>query len=72
MWQAVVLLPKGGKYYRGFDLVEVLWKLVLDILNCRLTVSITFHDFLHGFREGRGTVTAILESKLLQQLESLR
>ena len=43
-----------------------------DILNRRLTTSITFHDFLHFFREGRGTGTATLEAKLLQQLASLR
>ena len=33
--------------------------------------SIAFHDFLHGFRSGRGTGTATLEAKLLQQLVSL-
>ena len=40
--------------------------------NCQLTASITYHDFLHGFREGRGTGTATLEAKLLQQLAALR
>ena len=42
------------------------------ILNCRLTSSITFHDVLHGFRAGRGTGTAPLEAKLLQQLAAMR
>ena len=28
----------------------------------------TLHDTLHGFRAGRGTVTATLESKLEQKL----
>ena len=42
------------------------------ILNCRLTSSITFHDILHGFRAGRGTGTATLEAKLLQQLVAMR
>ena len=59
-WQAVVLIPKGKQYYRGIDLVEVMWKVVAAILNCRLTTSITFHDFLHGFRAGRSTGTATL------------
>ena len=27
-WQAVVLIPKGGKDYRGIGLVEVMWKVV--------------------------------------------
>ena len=43
-----------------------------EFLNFRLTASITYHDFLHGFRAGRGTGTTILEAKLLQKLESLR
>ena len=56
-WQAVVLISKGKKDYRGIGLVEVMWKLVTAILNCWLTASITFHNFLHGFRAGRGTGT---------------
>ena len=42
------------------------------ILNRRLTASITYHDFLQGFWAGRGTGTANLEAKLLQQLAALR
>ena len=42
------------------------------ILNRRFTSSITYHDGLHGFRAGRGTGTATLEAKLLQQLAALR
>ena len=71
-WQAVVLIPKGKGEYRGIGLVEVMWKVVAVILNCRLTSSITFHDVLHGFRAGRGTGTATLEAKLLQQLAAMR
>ena len=43
-----------------------------SLLNCWLTASITYHDFLHRFRAGRGTGTATLEAKLLQQLAALR
>ena len=67
-WQAVVLIPKGEKDYRGIGLVEVMWKVVAVILNCRFTSSITYHDALHGFRAGLGTGTANLEDKLIQQL----
>ena len=49
-----------------------MWKVVAEILNHRLTASITFHNFLHGFRAGRGTGIATLKAKLLQQLEALR
>ena len=71
-WQAVVLITKGKKDYRGIGLVEVMWKVVAVILNRRFTASITYHDFLHGFRAGRGTGTATLEANLLQQLAALR
>ena len=49
MLQAVVLIPKGDKYYRGIGLVEVMWKVVAEILNCRIIASIAFHDFLQIF-----------------------
>ena len=68
----MVLLPKGVKEYRGIGLLEVMWKVAAEIFNLRLTASITFHDFLHVFRAGRGTGTATLEAKLLHQLAALR
>ena len=71
-WQAVVLIPKGKHDYRVIRLVEVMWKVVAAILNCRITASITYHDFLHGFRADRGTGTATLEAKLLHQHAALR
>ena len=71
-WQAIFLIPKVNKDYRGINLVEVMWKVVAAIINRRFTASITYHDFLHGFRAGRGTDTVTLEAKLLQQLAALR
>ena len=71
-WQAVVLIPKGEKCYRGIGLVEVMGKVVVAILNFCLTASITFHDFIHGFQAGRGTGTSTLEAKLIHQLADLR
>ena len=49
-----------------------MWKVVAEILNLRLTASITFHDFLHSFRLVHSTGTATLEAKLLQKLAALR
>ena len=49
-----------------------MWKVVTAILNRLLTASITFHDFLHGFWEVRGTGTATLEANLLQQIAAWR
>ena len=71
-WQTVVLIPKGTKEYRGIGLVEVTWKVVAVILYRRLTTVITFHDALHGFREGRSTGKATPEAKLLQQIAAMR
>ena len=66
------MTPKGKKYYWGIGLMEVIWKVVAAILIRHFTASITYHNFLHGFRSGRGTGTATLESKLLQQLSAMR
>ena len=70
-WQAAVLIPNVGNEYCGIGLMGVMWKVVVDILNRRLTASITFHDFFHRFRAGRGTDTVTPEVKLLQQLPPL-
>ena len=70
-WQAVVLIPKGKKDYRGISLVEVMWKVVAAILNRCFTDSITYHDFLHGLRAGCSIDTSTLEAKLLQQLAAI-
>ena len=58
----VVLITKGKKGYFVIGLVEVMRKVVAAILNRRLTAYITFHDFFHGFRAGRGTGTDNLKS----------
>ena len=67
----MVLIPKRKGYYRGIGLMEVMWKVVAEILNRRITASITYHDFLHILRAGCGTGTITLEAKLLQQLLAL-
>ena len=64
-WQALFLIPKGKKDYRGIGLVEVMWKVVAAILNRCFTASITYHEVLNGFRAGCGTGTATLEAKLI-------
>ena len=72
MWQAVVLIPKGGGDYRGIGLMEVVWEVVAEIINRQTTASITYHNIFHGFQAGRGTGTAILEAKILQKLAAMR
>ena len=70
--QAVVLISKGGGDNLSIGLVEVIWKAVAVILNRRFTAVITYHNLLHRLWAGRGTGTANLEVKLLQQVAALR
>ena len=71
-WKTVVLIPEGRKEYRGIGLVEVLWKVVAEILHLLLATAINYHEFLHGFQAGSGTGTATLEAKMIQQLAAMR
>ena len=71
-WQVLVLIPKGKKDYRGIGLVEVMWKVLVAILNRRFAASITYHDLLHGFRAGRRIGTTNVEAKLFQHIAALR
>ena len=66
-WCKLVLLPKGDGVFRGIGLLEIAWKLLESIINARLGV-IQYHDSLHGFRARRGTGTAILECRIMQDL----
>ena len=68
----MILLPKGGGQFRGIGLLESVWKVISSVLNRRLQASIELHDALHGFRARRGTGTAIIEAKLLQQWARLK
>ena len=70
-WSIQVLLPKPNGGTRGIGLLEVVWKLMEAIIDTRVKNAVQFHDCLHGFRAKRGTDTAIIEAKLIQQLASL-
>ena len=70
-WSTVVLLPKGNGDYWGIGLLEIGWKIIESIINRRIASKVIFHDALHGFRAKRGTGTACIEAKLLQQLSKM-
>ena len=70
-WSTVVLLPKGNGDYRGIGLLEISWKVIESIINRRIASKVIFHNALHGFQDRRGTVTACIEAKLLQQLAKM-
>ena len=71
MQTTMVLIPKGNGQYRGIGLVEIIWKVCTSIVSSRLQRSIVLHDFIHGFRQGSGTGTSIMEAKLEQQLAEI-
>ena len=54
--------------FRGIGLLEVIRKMISQIINMRLTSTIHFDDAVHSFRRSRGTYTAISEAKLRIQL----
>ena len=65
----LVIIPKddaGG--VRGIGLLEVIHKLVSQVINLRMATSIEFLEEVHGFRCGRGTYTAIGETKIRLQM----
>ena len=67
-----VLITKVERDYHGIGLTEVVWKLVMVIINLCLNTSIDFHDALHSFWAGCGIGTTSLEVKLTHQIMAMR
>mmetsp|Transcript_5724 Transcript_5724/g.8521 ORF Transcript_5724/g.8521 Transcript_5724/m.8521 type:complete len:1130 (+) Transcript_5724:164-3553(+) len=66
----MVMIPKAEPgQYRPICLLDVVYKVVASIINRRLHSAIKFDDALHGNMPKRGTGTAIMEAKLLAQLQ---
>ena len=63
-----MLTPKGKVDTRSIRLLEVIWKLVEEVINTTIKAGVEFHYTLHGFGEVRGIATAILEIKFAQEL----
>ena len=71
--QTVILITKGDvRNFRAIGIVEVLWKIIMGLLNRSFKLLIGFHDVLYGLRAGRGTGTTSLEANLPQQLTDMR
>ena len=70
LWRIVVLILKGGGDYRGIGLLEPIWKVLEQILDCRLN-AIKLHDCLHGCCAKCGTDTMVIKVKMAQQLSYL-
>ena len=70
-WTILVLIPKGTTNKREIGLVYTLWKVVEALIDTSILASLQLHDFLHRFRAGIGTCTAIILLKLSQKLASI-
>jgi hypothetical protein len=69
-WIIIVLIPKGAGDYHEIGLLEPIWKIIEHVMDQRLNV-VELHSSLHGCWSGRGTRTAIIDTKLAQQLAHL-
>ena len=70
-WNTLVLLPKGNTDTREVVLLEFQWKAAKGIIDTQIKTAVMFHDALHGFSACRGTVTAIMELNIDQELASI-
>ena len=73
IWTTMILLPKMKGGYKSIGFVEVIWKMNTTIIKSCLRTVILIHDALYRFRQvmGMGTVTAMVEVKLSQQLAGI-
>ena len=67
----MVLISKGNAENRGIGLIEVLWKVVKDIIYTHTKTVVTFHDILNGLHASRGTGIAIMELNMAQEIASI-
>ena len=52
--------------------MEVLWKLLLGVINWRIGAVVHFHNVLHGFRVVRVMGTASLKAKMFHHLTAMK
>ena len=71
-WNNVILLPKGGGEYHVIGIVGVLCKVISIIFDRCLEESIELHDVVQMSRVWRGTGTATLEAKILQEITGMQ
>ena len=64
--------PRSKGYFWGLGIMKVLWKTVTGILNESFMTDLKFHENIDGFMSVRGTGTASLKYKLIQQLMAMR
>jgi hypothetical protein len=70
-WSVLVAIPKPSRGFCEIGLLKVIWKTISSIIDSRIKEKVKFHPELHGFRPGRGTGSATIESKLCIQLATI-
>ena len=70
-WTILVLILKRKTETRGIGLMETLWKVVEALIDTCIRASLQMHNVIHGFMDGRGTGTDIMDLKLAQELASI-
>ena len=46
-WNILVLLPEGNMGTSGIGMLEVLWKVVEEIIDTQINMVVTFHNILN-------------------------
>ena len=64
----IVTITKGATNTQGIGMLDTLQKVVGVLIDNRSRTSLQLHDVLHGFRDRRGTMTAIMELNLAQDI----
>ena len=70
-YTAMVMIPKVNVDTKGIGMLEAVWKVLEAAIDTRIKSVVQFHNVLQGFCAGRGAETAIMELKLVQDLESM-
>ena len=67
----LVLIPKqdATNYCRRITQLETIYKLCSSIINQQMCHNVGWHDGVHGFHEGWGCMTSVIEMKLLAEKE---
>ena len=69
----LVLTPKEDKgAVRGIGLLDVIHKIISQIINLQMNEKIKFCELVHGFCKNRGTYTAISEAKIHTQIATCK
>ena len=70
IWTVLVFLTKVNADTLGIGLLEVLWKVVEDVIDTWIKTEVKFHGVLHGGFPRQGIGTSIMEINVAQDLDS--